>query len=298
MASRADLGKELRTAYSTSKAGLIGLTRVWAVELGPEGITVNAIGPGPIATELFAQANHAERTKQITDAIPVRGMGTPADVAIVDLPTADSAATLEGLAAFGVKSTFIVASVESADQLQEAVARTEDELGPLSLAVNSAGIANACPAESMPLDQWQKVYSIDATGVFLSCQAEAKAMLRNGSGSIVNISSMSGTIVNRGLQQCHYNSAKAAVKHLSASLAMEWAERGIRVNSLSPGYTATKMHTRAEMVDRMQVFASETPMQRVAEPAERWAVQRFSYFRLQPVSSPVLDLLVDGGFCR
>jgi NAD(P)-dependent dehydrogenase (short-subunit alcohol dehydrogenase family) len=81
MASRAALGKELRTAYAASKAGLIGLTRVWALELGPEGITVNAISPGPIATELFAQANDAERTKRISDAIPVRRMGTPADVA-------------------------------------------------------------------------------------------------------------------------------------------------------------------------------------------------------------------------
>jgi NAD(P)-dependent dehydrogenase (short-subunit alcohol dehydrogenase family) len=81
MASRAALGKELRTAYSASKAGLIGLTRVWALELGPEGVTVNAIGPGPIATELFAQANDAERTKRIIDAIPVRRMGTPADIA-------------------------------------------------------------------------------------------------------------------------------------------------------------------------------------------------------------------------
>ena len=81
MASRAALGKELRTAYSASKAGLIGVTRVWALELGPSGITVNAIGPGPIATELFAQANDAERTKQITEAIPVRRMGTAADIA-------------------------------------------------------------------------------------------------------------------------------------------------------------------------------------------------------------------------
>lgn len=81
MASRAALGKEMRTAYSASKAGLIGLTRVWALELGPEGVTVNAIGPGPIATELFDKANDAEQTKKITDAIPVRRMGTPADIA-------------------------------------------------------------------------------------------------------------------------------------------------------------------------------------------------------------------------
>ena len=191
-----------------------------------------------------------------------------AHVAILDLPSADPTPTLDALAEYGVKTTFVAASVESPEQLQSAVDHTERELGPLSLAVNAAGIANACPAESMPLDQWNRVYSVDVTGVFLSCQAEANAMLRNGSGAIVNISSMSATIVNRGLQQCHYNSAKAAVKHLSASLAMEWAQRGIRVNSLSPGYTATPMNTRPEMVHSMQVFAAETPMARIAEPTE------------------------------
>lgn len=219
-----------------------------------------------------------------------------ADVAIVDLPGADASATLEGLAARGVRALFTPASVESAEQLRDAVAQTESDLGPLTLAVNAAGIANACPAEDMPVEQWQRVYSIDATGVFLSCQAEANAMLRNGSGSIVNISSMSGTIVNRGLLQCHYNSAKAAVTHLSKSLAMEWATRGIRVNSLSPGYTATPMNTRPEMVDSMAVFAAETPMQRIADPAEMGGP---AVFLLSDAASFVtgIDLLVDGGFC-
>jgi NAD(P)-dependent dehydrogenase (short-subunit alcohol dehydrogenase family) len=83
MSSRAALGKELRTAYSATKAGLIGMTRVWALELGAYGITTNAIGPGPIRTELFDRANPpgAPRTQAIIDAVPVKRVGTPDDVA-------------------------------------------------------------------------------------------------------------------------------------------------------------------------------------------------------------------------
>lgn len=82
-ASRAALGKELRTAYAASKAGLIGMTRVWSLELGALGVTVNAIGPGPIATELFNRANPPgdPRTEAIIGSIPVRRVGTPEDVA-------------------------------------------------------------------------------------------------------------------------------------------------------------------------------------------------------------------------
>jgi NAD(P)-dependent dehydrogenase (short-subunit alcohol dehydrogenase family) len=82
MSSRAALGKELRTAYAAAKAGLIGMTRVWALELGPSGITVNAIGPGPIATDLFMKANPEDspRTKAIISSVPVGRLGQPEDV--------------------------------------------------------------------------------------------------------------------------------------------------------------------------------------------------------------------------
>ncbi len=83
ISSRAALGKELRTAYAATKAGIHGMTKTWALELAPHHITVNAIGPGPIGTELFHKANPADspRTKAIIDGIPVRRLGTPADIA-------------------------------------------------------------------------------------------------------------------------------------------------------------------------------------------------------------------------
>lgn len=83
MSSRAALGKELRTAYSATKAGLLGMTRVWALELGRFGITANAVGPGPIATELFAHANPPDspRTRAILASVAVGRMGKPDDVA-------------------------------------------------------------------------------------------------------------------------------------------------------------------------------------------------------------------------
>lgn len=83
ISSRAALGKELRTVYAATKAGLIGMTRVWALELGRHGITANAIGPGPIRTALFDQVNPPDspRTRAIIDAIPLQRMGTADDVA-------------------------------------------------------------------------------------------------------------------------------------------------------------------------------------------------------------------------
>lgn len=83
ISSRAALGKELRTVYSATKAGLLGMTRTWALELAPYGVTVNAIGPGPIATELFLSGNPPDspKTKKILESIPLKRMGEPDDIA-------------------------------------------------------------------------------------------------------------------------------------------------------------------------------------------------------------------------
>ncbi|WP_309066070.1 SDR family oxidoreductase [Microbacterium sp.] len=218
-------------------------------------------------------------------------------VGLFDRPGAAFEEAAAAVSAVGGQAIALEGDVTDKGSLDAAIARLEDAFGPATLAVNAAGIANAAPAEEMSLDQWSTLYEIDVTGVFLSCQAEAQSMLSGGrTGSIVNIASMSGTIVNRGLTQAHYNSAKAAVVHLSRSLAVEWAERGIRVNSLSPGYTATPMNTRPEMVDRMRMFAEQVPMQRIAEPHEMAGP---AVFLLSDAASYItgIDLLADGGHC-
>jgi NAD(P)-dependent dehydrogenase (short-subunit alcohol dehydrogenase family) len=220
-----------------------------------------------------------------------------ADVALLDRRTDDGLAqTADFIARAGRRSISIPADVTRGEALNAAVARTEAELGPLTLAVNAAGIANANPAEEMEESQFQTMMDINLKGVFLSAQAEARAMLRHGRGSIVNIASMSGVIVNRGLTQCHYNASKAGVIHLTKSMAMEWVGRGVRVNTISPGYTATPMNTRPEMVHQTKLFEEQTPMHRMAHVDEMVGP---AIFLLSGAASFVTgtDLLVDGGFC-
>jgi NAD(P)-dependent dehydrogenase (short-subunit alcohol dehydrogenase family) len=220
-----------------------------------------------------------------------------ADVALLDRRTDDGLAqTAEHVAAAGRRSIQLQADVTSGAALADAVAETEAALGPLTLAVNAAGIANANPAELMEEAQFQTMMDINLKGVFLSCQAEARAMLAHGRGAIVNIASMSGVIVNRGLQQAHYNASKAGVIHMTKSLAMEWVGRGIRVNTISPGYTATPMNTRPEMVHQTKLFEEQTPMGRMAHVDEMVGP---AVFLLSDAASFVTghDLLVDGGFC-
>lgn len=204
--------------------------------------------------------------------------------------------TLAMIADAGGRAIALAADVTDRTALDAAVAQTETDLGPLSIAVNAAGIANAAPAEDMPEDQYQTLMDINLKGVFLSCQAEANAMLKHGRGAIVNIASMSGVIVNRGLMQAHYNASKAGVIHMSKSMAVEWVDRGIRVNTISPGYTATPMNTRPEMVHQTKEFEAQTPMQRMASVNEMVGPAVFLVSDAASYCTGV-DLLVDGGFC-
>ncbi|MBV9489929.1 MAG: SDR family oxidoreductase [Verrucomicrobia bacterium] len=203
--------------------------------------------------------------------------------------------TAEQIRRLGRSALALRGDVTQAAGLRRAVDAVEKELGPLSVAVNCAGIANATPAEEMPLEQWQRMLDINLTGIFVSCQAEGRVMLPRRHGSIVNIASMSGIIVNRGLLQAHYNTSKAGVIHLSKSLAMEWSDRGVRVNSISPGYTATPMNLRPEVAEQVKQFEADTPLGRMARVDELVGPAIFLYSQAASFCTGV-DLVVDGGF--
>jgi len=125
-----------------------------------------------------------------------------ADVGCVDLAGPGLETIRSEIEALGRSSLAVAADVTVPDDLAEAVRAIEADLGPLRLAVNCAGIANAAPAEEMSRGQFTRVLEVNTTGVFLSCQAEARAMLTHGGGSIVNIASMSASIVNRVCRRC------------------------------------------------------------------------------------------------
>ncbi|OLT43752.1 3-oxoacyl-ACP reductase [Saccharomonospora sp. CUA-673] len=191
---------------------------------------------------------------------------------------------------------FVAADVTDSASIDAAVEQVVATAGSIDVAVNNAGIVHNHPSEDLTDEDWRRVMSVNLDGVFYSCRAEAKRMLAQGSGSIINTGSMSGHIANRPQPQSAYNAAKAAVVHLTKSLAGEWSARGVRVNSVSPGYVGTELTKRGMNNEEWRAaWIDGTPMGRVAEPRE---IAPAVTFLASDASSfcTGTDLVVDGGY--
>lgn len=182
-----------------------------------------------------------------------------------------------------------------------AVASVADDLaghgGAVGIVVNAAGIVRSASAEAMSASDWSRVIDVNLSGTFHVCQAFGRHMLEAGSGAIVNIASMSGTVSNFPQKQASYNASKAGVVQLTRTLAGEWADRGVRVNSVSPGYIATDL--TAALLEREpelgRIWRERTPTGRLGTPDE---VASIILFLASDASSLMTgaDVIADGGY--
>jgi len=216
------------------------------------------------------------------------------DLSILVRNIKDAEPVVKEIQLLGRTCIAVQADVRKKGQVDRAFAKAVDELGRLDICVNNAGISIQKPAEEMSEEDWDNILDTNLKGVFLCCQAAARIMISQRQGIIINIASLSGAAVNVPQKQAVYNTSKAGVVMLSKSLAVEWAEYGIRVNSISPGYIKTEM-TISSMTHLFPTWESLTPMKRLGEPEEL----RAAVLYLASNASSYMtghDLVVDGGY--
>jgi NAD(P)-dependent dehydrogenase (short-subunit alcohol dehydrogenase family) len=191
---------------------------------------------------------------------------------------------------------FFQVDLTQSNEVRRLAADVRSKHGRIDIAFNNAGIAVNVPSEECTDEDWHKVININLNAVFYCCREFGKVMLEHGKGSIINTASMSGIISNTPQPQAAYNVSKAGVIMLTKSLAGEWAKRGVRVNSISPGYIGTEM-TKLGMsnTDWYRDWLQFTPMARVGEPRE---VASVVVFLASDASSFFTgsNLVVDGGY--
>jgi NAD(P)-dependent dehydrogenase (short-subunit alcohol dehydrogenase family) len=223
-----------------------------------------------------------------------------AKVAIVDL--LEEMAETVAQEIFDKKGDAIVVKVDVRDEasVEKGIKTIIDKWGKLTIGVNNAGLSIWADAQTQPKEDWDKVIALNLTGVYLCCKHEGKTMIESKYGKIINTASMSGHIVNTPQHQSGYNTSKAGVLHLTKSLAAEWAPAGVRVNSISPGYTKTKLveeflQTPAGR-NAVPVWMERTPVGKMLDVTD---LQGAVVFLSGPASDFMTgaDIIIDGGYC-
>ena len=242
---------------------------------------------------------------QLTDRVAVvtggnRGLGLAFTRALaqagarVGIVARDDAKTADAIREMPEGVHGFHADVRSRADVERVVPEIVSVLGGVDILVNNAGACVHAPALEVTDEDWSEVVTTNLTGVWNCCQAFGRHMADNGGGTIVNIGSMSGMIVNRPQWQPAYNASKAAVHHLTRSLAAEWAPLGIRVNALAPGYVKTEM-APVDRPEFRQHWIDDVPMRRYATPEE---IAPSVVYLASPASAFMTGsvLVIDGGY--
>lgn len=185
----------------------------------------------------------------------------------------------EELKATGRRVVRVEMDVTDRDSVERAIAAAEDELGPLDILINNAGVADTAPFLDMSEEAWAKVVDTDLTGVWRVAQVAARRMTARGHGSIVNIASALGLAVQK--KQANYAAAKAGVLHLTRVMALELWASGVRVNAIAPGYFETEINAAFFAGPRGRAYVEKLFPGRLGDLAE--------------LDGPVLLLASDAG---
>ena len=169
--------------------------------------------------------------------------------------------------AAGGRSVALELDVTDRASIEALVATVSDRFGAIDILVNNAGVCHHREAVDVPDDEWHHVFDVNVHGLWYCSQIVGRRMVERRSGVIINVGSMSAMIVNRPQFQPAYNASKAAVHHLTRSLAAEWAPFNVRVNAIAPGYIATAM-SPVDDPKFKRYWIEDTPMLRPGRPDE------------------------------
>lgn len=231
--------------------------------------------------------------KAIASALSESG----AQVAIVDLDLAEAQKTCAEISAqTSNKLIAISADITNPQQVNAMIDRIMAEFGQLDIAFCNAGISNEVAVEEDTYDDWKKIIEVNLNGTFLTAQAAGRVMLKQGRGSIICTASMSAHIVNVPQREASYAASKAAVIQMCKAMAVEWATRNVRVNTISPGYMATEMTLNSPaLVPLIDQWNELSPIKRMGRPEE---LQSIAVYLAGDTSSFTTgsDFIIDGAY--
>lgn len=233
-------------------------------------------------------------TRGLGEAFALALAEAGANIVIVGRDAQAAAAVADKLASRGTAVHSVIADITDRADIERVLQETIDTFGRADVLVNNAGACIHKPALDVTDEEWHSVMNVNLTGLWMASQVFGRHMIESGGGSIINIGSMSAAIVNRPQWQPAYNASKAAVHHLTRSLAAEWAPMNVRVNALAPGY----MHTDMSPIHEEQFqryWIEDTPQQRAGEPAELGPAVVFLASRASSFMTGSV-LTIDGGY--
>jgi NAD(P)-dependent dehydrogenase (short-subunit alcohol dehydrogenase family) len=186
-------------------------------------------------------------------------------------------------------------SVEA--DVENMVEETVDEFGEIDVLVNNSGVVSHYDVAEMPAEEWQRIFDINVNGVFYGTKHVGAHMIENGGGNIVNMSSISGIVANYPQKQAHYNASKEALDGFTRQVASDWAEHGIRINNIAPGYITTEMVERfiGDNPELAETWRSQMPGEEFAGPE---VIAPLAVYLVSDASEYVTGerVVIDGGY--